>query len=95
MGIGSVAIRRGINTIFIIFIVTILNFILFRIMPGDPIAMITSVEIPVELRIILLRQFGLDQPIHIQFIKYLEQLFKGNLGVSFIYQRPAYRTSVT
>ena len=88
MGIGGVAIKRGVNTIFIIFIVTILNFVLFRIMPGDPITMITSVEIPVELRIVLLRQFGLDQPLYIQFIKYIEQLLRGNLGVSFIYQRP-------
>jgi peptide/nickel transport system permease protein len=57
-------------------------------MPGDPIAMMTSPSITAEVRAILLQKFGLDKPLHIQFIKYIEQLLQGNLGMSFVYQRP-------
>jgi peptide/nickel transport system permease protein len=88
MGVGQVAIKRGINAIFLICLVTIINFFLFRVMPGDPIAMMTSPSITAEVRAILLQKFGLDKPLHIQFIKYIEQLLQGNLGMSFVYQRP-------
>jgi len=88
MGIGKVAVRRGVNAIFLICLVTIINFFLFRVMPGDPVAMMVSPSITVEVRKILLHKFGLDRPLHVQFIKYIQQLFQGNLGLSFVYQRP-------
>ncbi len=88
MGIGTVAVKRGVNALFLICMVTIINFFLFRVMPGDPVAMMVSPSITVEVRKILLRKFGLDKPLHIQFVRYIQQLLQGNLGMSFTYQRP-------
>lgn len=34
------------------------------------------------------QQFGLDQPVHIQYIRWMENLMHGNLGLSLEYQRP-------
>jgi len=36
----------------------------------------------------LRREYGLDQPIWIQYLKWMENLAKGNLGLSLEYQRP-------
>ena len=88
MGMGRVVAKRGVYAIILIFIMTIVNFFLFRIMPGDPVAMMVSPSITAEVRQILLTKFGLDKPMHIQFIKYIQQLLQGNFGLSFVYQRP-------
>jgi len=88
MGIGTVAIKRGVNAIVLIGIVTVINFFLFRVMPGDPTAMMISPRMTHETRRIILHKFGLDRPLHVQFLRYIQQLLKGDLGISFIYQRP-------
>lgn len=36
----------------------------------------------------LKQQFGLDQPVHIQYLRWMENLLRGNLGLSLEYQRP-------
>jgi len=81
MGIGKVVVKRGVYAIILIFIMTIINFFLFRVMPGDPVAMISSPSITAEMRKILLIKFGLDKPLHVQFVKYIQQLLQGNLAV--------------
>ncbi len=74
-----------------------LNFFLPRMMPNDPIARIvsriarnsssqTTVQQAYEY---YARVFGVDQPLHIQFFKYVGNMFKGEMGVSFSqYPRP-------
>ena len=69
----------------------VLNFILPRLMPGDPVAVITArvaagITDPTAVSRIYefyAQEFGLDQPIHIQFLTYFRNLFQGNLGRSF------------
>lgn len=69
----------------------ILNFILPRLMPNDPIAGIMSRMAGSSSNQTSLQQvyqdytrlFGIDQPIHIQFAKYVQNLLRGDLGVSF------------
>ncbi len=69
----------------------ILNFFLPRMMPGDPVAVITSkaaagMTDPTAIQLVYedyARKFGTDQPLHVQFSKYIGNLLKGDLGVSF------------
>lgn len=88
MGMGKVFVRRGINVIVVVSLVLIINFLLFRVMPGDPAMMMLSDLLTAEYRAVLIQKFGLDLPLHIQFIKYIQQLSQGNLGISFLYRRP-------
>lgn len=88
MGMGKVFVRRGINVIVVVSLVLIINFLLFRVMPGDPTMMMLSDLLTAEYRAVLIQKFGLDLPLHIQFIKYIQQLSQGNLGISFLYRRP-------
>jgi len=69
----------------------ILNFILPRTMPGDPVAAITArvaQQINDQAAIQAIyenyqRQFGLDRPVVEQFFIYVGNLLKGDLGISF------------
>lgn len=76
---------RGILTIW--FAVTV-TFLLLRLLPGDPALAIASPSMTEETRAALLTQYGLDQPLLVQYWLYLGQLFQGNLGTSFTQSIP-------
>jgi len=80
-------IKRGISALVTLGLAVILTFFLFRIMPGDPTrTMVGDFRVTPEVRQMLVHQFGLDQPIWVQFVLYIRNLFMGNLGVSFQYR---------
>jgi peptide/nickel transport system permease protein len=87
MGFRSYATRRVINTVIVLIIAVTLQFFIFRIMPGNPIAHFISPNLPLEARQSLLEMWGLNRPIHEQFFTYLYNLFSGRLGISFVSQR--------
>jgi len=65
------------------------NFILFRILPGDPIRLMARAGHLTPEAIERLRQvFGLDRPLHIQYLFYLRNVITGELGISVTYRRP-------
>jgi peptide/nickel transport system permease protein len=76
---------RGLLTIW--FAVTV-TFLLLRLLPGDPALAIASPNMTEDTRAALLKQYGLDQPLIVQYGIYLSQLLQGNLGVSFTQSIP-------
>jgi len=72
-----------------LFAVATFNFLLFRILPGDPVRLYARAGRLSQEAIERLRTlFGLDQPLYVQYFYYLRNLFKGELGYSFTYRRP-------
>ena len=71
---------RGALTLFVSVTVT---FLILRLMPGNPADVMADPHMTEELRQSILRDFGLDKPLHIQYVIYLKQLLQGNLGTSF------------
>jgi len=71
---------RGLVTIW--FAVTV-TFLMLRLLPGDPALAVAAPNMTRETRQALLHQYGLDQSLAVQYVKYLWQLLHGNLGVSF------------
>jgi len=66
-----------------LFFVVAFNFVLFRVMPGDPIALLTRSERLTPADIAELRaEYGLDDPLPAQFTGYLGDTARGELGVS-------------
>nr|MDT0658131.1 ABC transporter permease [Micromonospora sp. DSM 115978] len=76
---------RGLLTMW--FAVTV-TFFLLRLLPGDPALAVADPGMTEELRADLLRDYGLDQPLAVQYTDYLGQLVRGNLGVSFRQNQP-------
>ncbi len=80
----AVLLRKFVNAMVTLFIVLTLNFVLFRVMPGNPIKMlIPQVPGKEEYVNIMIHKFGLDQPLYIQFFVYLKNVFSLEFGDSF------------
>jgi peptide/nickel transport system permease protein len=66
-----------------LFFVLAFNFVLFRVMPGDPISLLTRSERLTPADVAELRAaYGLDEPIPQQFVNYLGDVLTLDLGVS-------------
>jgi ABC-type dipeptide/oligopeptide/nickel transport system permease component len=82
-------IKRVAFAIVTVFVAITLNFFLFRVLPGDAVRNLSRVpRASEEFRHSLEVQFGLDKPIWEQYLIYLRELFRGNMGVSFSDQQP-------
>jgi peptide/nickel transport system permease protein len=82
--------RRLIQSLFILILVSILIFLLMRLLPGDPLQLyIAENEIrqlsPEDYQI-LLAQFGLDKTLPRQYFDWLGEIFHGDLGTSIYYR---------
>jgi peptide/nickel transport system permease protein len=74
----------------VLWAVSSLTFLMFRIMPGDPTLNFLSPQFNDEMRNALLRSFGLDKPLWDQYLIYMWSLLHARLGVSFIQSRPVW-----
>jgi peptide/nickel transport system permease protein len=79
--------RLGRAVLTVLFAVTV-TFLLLRLLPGDPALAIASPNMTPDARAALLTQYGLNQPLIVQYGIYLFQLVQGNLGVSFTQNIP-------
>jgi ABC-type dipeptide/oligopeptide/nickel transport system permease component len=72
-----------------VFVAVTINFVLFRLAPGSAVTNLSRVpHATQQLRHALEVQFGLDKSKWQQYVIYLKQLAKGNLGVSYANQQP-------
>jgi ABC-type dipeptide/oligopeptide/nickel transport system permease component len=86
---GDYVLKRAAFAVATVFVALTINFVLFRILPGNAASNISHVPgAGPQLREALQAQFGLDKPIWQQYLLYLKQLLHGNLGVSFANQQP-------
>ncbi len=86
---GDYVVKRAAFAVATIFVALTINFVLFRILPGNAASNISHVPgAGPQLREALQAQFGLDKPMWQQYLLYLKQLLHGNLGISFANQQP-------
>ncbi|MFW9789207.1 MAG: ABC transporter permease subunit [Candidatus Thorarchaeota archaeon] len=79
-------VKRTLQAVVTIFVVLAIDFAIFHLMPGsivDRLANNPNLGAGVIQQII--RQFGLDLPLHIQFVRFISNFLQGNFGVSFFY----------
>jgi peptide/nickel transport system permease protein len=88
----SFLIRRFIQAIIVLLIVTVLVFLAMRLLPGDPIRMIitaSNTESFTEEQIAQVRhEYGLDRPMIVQYFSWLNDLLHGDLGNSILQKVP-------
>lgn len=63
-----------------LFIITTVTFFLVRMLPGTPLA--NEEKLPQEIREQILEQYGLKQPLYVQYFKFMGHLVQGDLGMS-------------
>ncbi|MHA6688229.1 ABC transporter permease [Mesorhizobium sp. A556] len=76
--------RRLLQGVLIILLVTFIIFTLLRVVPGDPARLIVGGMAPDAVVALKAKELGLDKPIPVQFLYYLGDLVTGDLGRSFV-----------
>src|SRR4051794_9722897 len=72
-----------------LFVVVSMNFLLFRVLPGDAVTNLgRDARLSAAAQRGLRKQFGLDRSVAGQYVAYLGQLAHGNLGISYQSRRP-------
>ncbi len=87
--------KRMVSMIPVVLIISVMLFGMFKSMPGDPVrdlmpqtGNMTPEQIEVERQKII-EQYGFDKPLPVQYVKWMGELAKGNIGYSTQYKRPA------
>ena len=73
--------KRVLYMLLTLFIIASLTFFLMKIIPGTPFASANKLS-PAQMDI-MKAKYGLDQPVPVQYAKYIGNLLQGDLGVSF------------
>ncbi len=75
------AIRRLVTSVVTVFLVITITFFLMQAVPGGPFF---GEDVSPEVSQRLLEKYGYDQPIHLQYVKYMKALFRGDMGISMV-----------
>ncbi len=71
-----------------LFGLTVLTFLIGRVMPVDPVIAAVGDNAPEDVILRVRTEMGLDQPIPVQFLHYLNQLIHGDFGMSVLTKNP-------
>lgn len=82
--------QRLLHSLFVLWAVVTILFLMFRLMPGNPLAAYINETLDEAEQQAMLRQFGLDKPLWQQYFIYLGNLLQGQLGLSFHQKTPVW-----
>ena len=81
--------KRLLTALGIVLFVILLNYVIIHLAPGDPARIMAGFDNPSQEQIDAMTQkYGLDQPLYVQFWKYISALFQGDMGISYQYNEP-------
>ena len=82
-------IKKTGQLLFTLYIIATVNFVLFRVLPGDPLRLLArSGKLTADAIARLRATFGLDQPLGVQYLIYLKNVMTGQFGYSVTFRRP-------
>lgn len=79
---GRYILKRLIEMIPILFVVTVLVFLFVHFIPGDPARLVAGKDASIQEVEIIRTELGLDKPMVVQYVDYMKNLVTGNLGNS-------------
>jgi peptide/nickel transport system permease protein len=86
--LGRTLLGRLVGMLAVLSLVSVLVFLLTRLAAGDPIAVLLGDQASLQDIEQARQRYGLDQPLWHQFVLWLGELLKGNLGQSIFLQMP-------
>jgi peptide/nickel transport system permease protein len=81
-------IRRIVQAIVVMFVISLIGFAIKHNV-GDPVRQITGISVSEAEREALREELGLNDPVLVQFTRFLKGAVHGDLGTSFFYKKPA------
>jgi ABC-type dipeptide/oligopeptide/nickel transport system permease component len=86
---GLYVLKRLLQLILVLFGISIAVFLILRVIPGDPAALMLPLDAPREQVEHLREILGLNEPLHVQYLTFLSDAVRGDLGDSFRWKIPA------
>ncbi|MBI4580572.1 MAG: ABC transporter permease, partial [Planctomycetes bacterium] len=80
--------RRLLNILVVLVGMTLLVFLLLRLAPGSPVTRLLGEQTSAEDIAELEHALGFDQPLPVQYIRFLANIVRGDLGKSVVYSSP-------
>ncbi|KYO64818.1 ABC transporter permease [Thermovenabulum gondwanense] len=80
---GRYILNRFLVSLITAWVLVTIVFFLVRLLPGDPFL---SEKITPEIKQNMMKYYGFDKPLHIQYLRYITNLLKGDLGYSLRYK---------
>lgn len=81
---------RPLQLIPVLFGVSVVSFVLVRSIPGDPVRILLGTRATAEVIAKVRAQYGLDEPLVLQYAYFLKNLLQGEFGRSIIYKAPVF-----
>ena len=81
-------IRRIIQAVVVMFIISSIGFAIKHNV-GDPVWQLTGISVSRAEREKMRDELGLNDPVHVQYVRFLGNAVQGDLGLSFFYKKPA------
>lgn len=92
MSLKSYLLKRIAYSVVLMFFALSLNFVIFRMAPGDPIQVVASgTRLEPEMVERLIELWGLREPLHVQYIRYLRSTLTWDFGYSYYSLEPVSR----
>ncbi|WP_203246002.1 oligopeptide ABC transporter permease [Sporosarcina beigongshangi] len=76
--------KRVVYMFLSLFLIASFTFVLMKLLPGSPLA--SAAKLSIEQREVVYEKYGLNDPIPVQYVRYMGNLAKGDFGVSFQYK---------
>lgn len=85
---GRFLLRRLVTGLFVLFFVVTATFFFVHVVPSDPAQKWVGFRATAEQKAAARIELGLDKPLYVQYVSYLKNLVKGDLGVSITSHQP-------
>lgn len=80
--------KRGVQGVAVVWAVITVVFLLIRLAPGNPVTAIVGPSASAETRQVVRESLGLDQPLYVQYTRWIGRLVRGDLGRSYVLDLP-------
>ncbi|MEG0075973.1 MAG: ABC transporter permease [Eubacterium sp.] len=89
---GKYILKRIGQTVFVLFAISIIVFLLMNVLPGDPVALMLEKRADPATVEQVRHSLGLDKPLLVQYFDFLKGVFQGDLGTSYFTKEPVMET---
>lgn len=80
--------KRLLSTIIVLLVMSVVVFLIIHLIPGDPAVIYAGIGAPAETVETVRKTMGLDQPLIVQYFKWIGGVFKGDFGTSLSTKEP-------
>lgn len=81
-------IKRLLQLIPMLLVLSLIVFLMVRMIPGDPVKNMLGIDVPQEMVEIERERLGMNDPYPVQYIRFLGELLRGDLGTSIVTGNP-------